>query len=115
MGKTLRELSTDLVEFIINMHNNAHDSGSFHKQRYNNLKLEMADPRLYKTPQIKIHVGISEAVFDLANLQKISGSLGPDERYVMRWLSKDTVINELNEMWKNAEQQVGKAYDDKQT
>ncbi len=110
MGKTLRELSTDLIEFIVNMHNNSHDSGSFQKQRYNNLKLEMADPRLFKTPQVKIFIGISEATFDLVGLQKISGSLGPDERYVMRWLSKDTVINDLNEMWKNAEQQVGKAY-----
>ena len=110
MSKTLRELATDLIEFIINMHKNSHDSGSFQKQRYNNLKLEMADPRLFKTPQIKIFVGISEASFDLVGLQKISGSLGPDERYVLRWLSKDTVMNELREIWKNAEQQVGKAY-----
>lgn len=115
MGKNIRELSTDLVDFIVSMHNNAHDSGSFKKQRYNNLKLEMADPRLFKTPQIKIHIGISEAVYDLSVMQKISGSLGPDERYVTRWLSKDYIINDLNEIWKNAEEQVGKAYDEKTT
>lgn len=112
MAKTLRELAVDLVEFIINMHSNAHDTSSFKKQRYNNLKLEIADPRLFKTPQVKIFVGISEATFELIGLQKISGSLGPDERYIMRWLAKNSVLNELNEIWKTAEQQAGKAYGD---
>lgn len=109
MGKTLRELSSDLMEFIVNMHNSAHETGGFKKQRYNNLKVDVMDPRLTRTPQAKITIGISESVYDLVTLQKISGGLGPDERFIQRWLGKESVLADLNEAWKKAEHQVGKA------
>ncbi len=108
MAKTLNELAASLKEFIASTQD-AHTSGDIKKYRYNNLKIDISDPRTTKTPQIIVTIGMSEATFNLATGEKISGGLGPDERYVLRWLDRGSNREELNAVLKNAEKHIGKA------
>ena len=105
MGKTLHELSIDLINYIVDMHSGQDSTSGFNKARYNNLRLEISSPKITKVPQLKVSIGISESIYNLMPLQKIMGSLGPDERYVYRWISKDIVYNDLIGMWKVAEEE----------
>lgn len=109
MSKTLRELSREMREFIIELQSDSYNITGFKKYRYNNLKIEVLDPRITAFPQAKVTIGMSEAVFNINSLEKISGGLGPDERYVIRWFMRDVNLQEVKEAWKRAEQQIGKA------
>ncbi|MBQ8168511.1 hypothetical protein IJZ97_03750 [bacterium] len=109
MAKTLNELSRELRDFIFELQGDAHNITGFKKYRYNNLKIEVLDPRLTPFPQVRITIGMSEATFNILNTEKISGGLGPDERYVIRWFGRGTNLGELKEAWKRAEKQIGKA------
>lgn len=109
MAKTLNELSRELRDFVIELQSDAHNITGFKKYRYNNLKIEVLDPRITPFPQVKITIGMSEAIFNLVNLEKLSGGLGPDERFVIRWFGRGTNLMELKEAWGRAEKQIGKA------
>lgn len=109
MAKTLNELSRELRDFIIELQSDAHNITGFKKYRYNNLKIEVMDPRTTPFPQVKITIGMSEAIFNMLTIEKIAGGLGPDERFVLRWFTKSNNMNELKEAWNRAEKQVGKA------
>ena len=41
----------------------------------------------------------SAAEFELKMGQKLNGGLGPDERYVIRWLNKSVILAALIETW----------------
>lgn len=109
MAKTLSEISRELKEFIIELQSDAHNVTGFKKYRYNNLKVEIIDPRLTPVPEVKVTIGMSEAVFNLNTIEKISGGLGPDERYVIRWFTRSTSVQDLKEAYNKAERQIGKA------
>lgn len=109
MAKTLSELSRELRDFITELQSDAHNVTGFKKYRYNNLKIEVLDPRTTPFPQVRITIGMSEAVFNMATLEKMTGGLGPDERYVLRWFTRGSNLNELKEAWRRAEKQIGKA------
>ncbi len=109
MAKTLNELSREMRDFIVDLQSDAHNAGGINKYRYNNLKIEILDPRTAKIPQVKITIGMSEAIFNLANAEKASGGLGPDERYVLRWFAKEGNVAELKNIWKNEVKHTGKA------
>lgn len=107
MGKTLNELSRDLKEFIVSEQSDSYNSRNLHLPRYNNLKLSM-DIAKNPTPHVMITISMSQAIFKLADAERESGSLGPDERYVLKWLGKSGVIEQLREAWGNIEKQRGK-------
>ena len=107
MTKTLNEFSNSLKEFIAS--NQDSHSGQNNKQRYNNLKFDIVDPRTSKTPQILISLGMSEATFNVITGEKTSGGLGPNEKYVYRWIDKGSNKEELRELLKEAQKNVGKA------
>lgn len=109
MAKTLNEVARELKEFIVELQSDAHNSGGVNKYRYNNLKVNIADPRTTKNPEIIITIGMSEATFNMVTKEKISGGLGPDERYVIRWLGRDTTSNGLKEIYQQAVASIGKA------
>ena len=98
-----------MKEFIIELQSDAHNVTGFKKYRYNNLKIEVLDPRTTQFPQVRVTIGMSEAVFNIATIEKISGGLGPDERYVIRWFMRNTNMMEIKEAWRRAEKQIGKA------
>lgn len=108
MAKTLNELSSSLKEFITE-NQDAHNSAGIKQYRYNNLKIEVPDPRTTKIPQFIVTIGMSEATFNLITCEKLSGGLGPDEKYVYRWIDRGSNKQELLEAYKRAEKQIGKA------
>lgn len=65
--------------------------------KYNNLKLRMETKLHY--PNVIISIGISEATFNIREGTKTDGSLGPDERYVKKWLGGNSVISDLREIY----------------
>lgn len=108
MGKTLNELAGELKNCIIDLQSDAHNKGSIRKERYNNLKLSM-DIASNPKPHVIVSLAMSEAEFDLKSGEKTNGSLGPDERYVLRWFGKSNTIPDLRECWMDVERNRGKA------
>lgn len=99
-------MADSLKEFITD--NQSEKSGSSNNPKYNNLKLDM-DIVKDKNPHIIINVGMSEGIFNLKSCEKINGSLGPDERYVQKWLNKSSVIEDLQAIWDEKVKNRGKA------
>ena len=95
--KTLHELATKLQQYIIKSQQDAHNSTNMNITKYNNLKLRMETKLHY--PNIIITIGISEATFNIKEGTKTDGSLGPDERYVKKWLGGSSVISDLKEIY----------------
>ena len=100
MAKSLKELSDDLKAIIIDLQSDAHNKSNLRPERYNNLKLSM-DPAKDRTPHVIINITMSEAQFNVTSGEKMNGSLGPDERYVIRWFNKSGTLQALQETWKS--------------
>lgn len=110
MAKTLNELASELKVYLIEIQSDAHNKGNLRPERYNNLTLKMniaANP----TPHVKLFIGMSSAEFDLRTGDKVDGGLGPDERYVLRWLGKTNTMPALRICWSNAEKNRGRIVD----
>ncbi len=95
--KTLHELATKLQQYIIKSQQDAHNSTNMNITKYNNLKLKMETKLHY--PNVIVSIGISEATFNIKEGTKTDGSLGPDERYVKKWLGGSTVLADLTEIY----------------
>lgn len=95
--KTLHELAIKLQDYIIKSQSDAHNETNMNVTKYNNLKLKMETRHHY--PNIIVCIGISEATFNIADGTKTDGGLGPDEKYVRKWLGSSTVIADLKEIW----------------
>ena len=113
MAKTLNELADDLKAFLIEIQSDAHNKGNLRPERYNNLSLKINIPS-NPEPHVIIIIGMSEVEYDIKTLEKNNGSLGPDDRYVARWIANPNVIAAINNCWKIAKENRGRAYD-KQT
>src|SRR5574344_387379 len=98
MAKTLNELANNLKDKIIAMQAASRSEEKMFAQKYNNLKLSM-HPTKNPEPHVTIHLAMSEAEFSLKTMEKIDGGLGPDERYILKWLQRPTVITDLRETW----------------
>ena len=99
MAKTLHELATNLQESIIKQQEDAHNLSALNVNKYNNLKLKM-DSTIH-FPHVVVTIGISEATFNIKECIKTDGGLGPDERYVKKWLAYSSVLYDLNELYKS--------------
>ena len=86
-----------MQDSIIKQQEDSHNSANLNVTKYNNLKIKM-DTR-YSYPHAIICIGISEAVFNIAEGTKTDGGLGPDEKYVRKWIANSTVISDLKEIW----------------
>jgi hypothetical protein len=94
--KTLHEMATKLQEYIIRSQQDAHNQTNMNVTKYNNLKLKM-DTKIHY-PHVIICIGISEATFNIADGTKTDGGLGPDEKYVRKWLGGSNIISDLKEI-----------------
>lgn len=110
MAKTLNELANELKAYIIELQSDAHNKGNLRPERYNNTKLTM-DLAYDPTPHVIISIGMSSAEFQLKTFEKVNGGLGPDERYVLRWIDKPVVIENLRACWAQAERNRGRITD----
>jgi len=108
-SKSFNEMAESLKDIIKDMLKNSTNVSSVHAYRYNNLKVSM-DPTTDREPHVIITVGVSEVKYSLSSLQRVSGSLGPDERYIMKWLGRLGVIEALKDLWR---EQTGKKQDHK--
>lgn len=95
--KTLSELAVKLQESIIKQQEDAHNSSSLNINRYNNLKIRMSTKFHY--PHIIVSIGISEAIFNIEDCSKTEGGLGPDEKYVRKWMGTNTIAADLKEIY----------------
>jgi hypothetical protein len=109
MAKSLNQLATNLKDTLIKLQSDAYNKNSINVNRYNNLKLSM-DVTDIIGPHVVINTSISEGVYNIKNGERISGGLGPDERYVQRWFQKPNILYYLQEVWFNLQKQRGKAY-----
>ncbi len=94
--RTLHELATKLQQYIIRCQQDAHNQTNMNVTKYNNLKLKM-DTKIHY-PHVIICIGISEATFNIADGTKTDGGLGPDEKYVRKWLGASNIISDLKEI-----------------
>ena len=91
----LNDYATKLQTFLIR---EAQDDGRrVSKARYNNLKMKISSRLQY--PNVIITIGISEATYNIEDGTKTEGSLGPDERYVYKWLSRKEIQPALKELY----------------
>jgi len=98
MIESLRVFENSLRDYLINVMSDAHNTFKQINNRYNNLKIYM-DVRKSNLPHFCVGLGISEVCYDLENLGIISGSIGPDERYISRWASRPNINGELRKHW----------------
>lgn len=98
---TLNEMANKLQRFIIDsqMGTRNVNSVNYNPAKYNNIKLIMDES--VRSPHIKIRIGMSEATYMLKDKTRAAGGLGPDERYIRKWLDNGNVIWELDEIYKN--------------
>ena len=96
---TLHELAKSLQEYIIESQSDSHNIKSLQIQRYNNLRLSVGSR--FEFPNIVVHIGISEAVYNLEAVTKVSGGLGQDEKYIIKWLHKNGIVANLKVLYKN--------------
>lgn len=91
----LNDYATKLQTFLIR---EVQDDGRrVSKARYNNLKMKISSRLQY--PNVIITIGISEATYNIEDGTKTEGSLGPDERYVYKWLSRKEIQPALKELY----------------
>ena len=100
--KTLNEMAVKLQESIIKQQDDAHNSSTLNVNKYNNLKIKMSTR--YHYPHIIVSIGISEAIFNIEDCTKTDGGLGPDEKYVRKWMGTSTIAADLKEIYVMVEQ-----------
>lgn len=101
MAKSFNELGQHLKQYLIDCHSNYQGLKNISVERYNNLKVFM-EPEIYQTFHVIIRVGISEAVFIMPESVVFAGSMGMDEKFVIRWLQNTFIQEDLSSHWKNA-------------
>lgn len=98
MAYSLNRYENMLREFIIDQQQDAYYRSNINYQRYNNLKVYMT-PTKEKEPHIWVRIGISEACFLISDGTVLTGSIGPDQKYIPKWLNKTGIREELMETW----------------
>ena len=102
MAKTLNELTIELRDFILDTLNDPRSKVKVKRYEFNALEVSM-DPARERVPHIIVSMGISEDLFNIDTGNKISGSMGPIERYVLKWLEKGLTLQKLRETWMSTE------------
>ncbi len=102
MAKTLNELTIELKDFILDTLNDPRSKVKVKRYEFNALDVSM-DPDRESMPHIIVSMGISEATFSIETGKKITGGMGPVERYVLKWLEKGLTLQKLRETWMSTE------------
>ena len=101
MPTTLNEMANKLQNFIVEMQMDTRSGNAinFNMAKYNNLKLAMDET--VRFPHIIIRIGMSEAIYNIRTVIRTDGGLGPDEKFVHKWLGNSTVVSELKDIYLN--------------
>lgn len=99
---TFKDLEDSLKKFMIEEQADAHNVRNMNVTKYNNLKVWM-DLDKYQQPHFFVRVSISEAVFTIADCQKLNGGLGYEERLVIKWFGRMGIKEKLRELWNSVD------------
>lgn len=98
---SFNDLEDNLKRFILDEQSDAHNIRNVNVTKYNNMKIWM-DASKYQMPHFIVRITISEAVFSLNDCVKINGSLGYEERLVIKWFGRMGVRDKLRELWNSS-------------
>ncbi len=98
MPESIKIFENSLRDYLIDARSDKYNSNDKIQQKYNNLKVYM-DPQRYSTPHFCVSVNISAATYSIEPLQRIAGSMGTDERFVLLWAARDNINGELRKHW----------------
>ena len=105
MPESIKIFENSLRDYLIDARSDKYNSNDKIQQKYNNLKVYM-DPKRYSTPHFCVSVNISAATYSIEPLQRIAGSMGIDERYVLLWAGRDNINGELRKHWNSLSDDV---------
>lgn len=92
-------LEESLKEYLAAEQSDHYNTRNSNYYKYNNLKIFM-DPKKESKPHFIIRIGISEAIYNIENGEKLSGGLGVNERPVRRWIGRNLLRMNLESAWK---------------
>ena len=98
MAETIKVFENSLRDYLIKSLQDSYNNGTKIEYRYNNLKVFM-DPQKNRIPHFYVSLNISEACYSINPVQKLSGSIGTDEKYVLMWASRPNINGELLKHW----------------
>ena len=98
MAESIKVFENSLRDYLINVQTDAYNQPGKVDYKYNNLKIYM-DPKKNRVPHFYISVNISEACYQIDPVEKISGSLGSDERFILLWANRPNINGELKKHW----------------
>lgn len=94
-------MEESLKDFLAESQSDRYHTANTFLYKYHNLKMYM-DPKKSLTPHIIIRIGISEVIYELNSWKKISGGLGSDEKYILRWFHKNSTRFNFQGNWETA-------------
>lgn len=98
MPESIRAFENSLRDYLINIQTDSYNSNNKIEYKYNNLKVYM-DTKKTSVPHFWVSVNISAACYQIDPLEKIDGSMGSDERFVMMWAGRPNINGELKKHW----------------
>lgn len=94
-------MEESLKDFLAESQSDRYHSANTFLYKYHNLKMYM-DPKKSLTPHVIVRIGISEAIYELGTWKKISGGLGSDEKYILRWFNKNSTRFDFYGNWEKS-------------
>ncbi len=98
MAESIRVFENSLRDYLLNIQADSYTNQANIQYKYNNLKVYM-EPKNKSIPHFWVSVNISAVCFQIDPLEKIDGSLGSDERFVMLWAGRPNINGELKKHW----------------
>lgn len=92
--ESIRIFENSLRDYLIDTQSDSYNEQNKIRHVYNNLKVCM-NPKKFSTPHFIVSVGISSACYSLETLEKLDGSMGNHERFILRWASRPNINGEL--------------------
>ena len=98
MAESIKVFENSLRDYLIKSLQDAYNNGTKIEYRYNNLKVFM-EPQKNRIPHFYVSLNISEACISITPVQKLSGSIGTDDKYVLMWANRPNINGELLKHW----------------
>ncbi len=98
-SESITRFENSLTEYLISLQSSQFADVMSFSYRYNNLKIFMS-PTKIREPHFFVRLGISEACFSIETGNKLDGSLGPEDRMVVKWANRVNIHRELETYWK---------------
>lgn len=98
MFESIKVFENSLRDYLINVQHDAYNSVEKIEYKYNNLKVYM-DPQKSRTPHFWISLNIVAACYSINPVEKISGTIGNDDKYIYMWASRANINGALKRHW----------------